>query len=458
MEFIGREEELNRLKRAYFTDEYEGILVYGRRRIGKSELIKESYKTEKCKVVYYECVKVSEESNTRAFSDVIGRVFGFPSPAFSSFGDAVEFLFNRSLNEKIILVLDEYPYLREKIQGCDSIFQSIIDRYAMNCKMKLILCGSYADIMEKLIAEDNPLYKRLGLSLNVKQMDYYESAMFYPAFSNEDKVRIYSVFGGIPYYNRFVDGSKSVKENIIELVASKNARFENAPMTSLETEVSKITNANETFLAIARGKVKFSDILNSSHVSSSPALDDTLRKLILMDVVKKEYPVNDETEKKSLYSISDRLSRFYYKYIFPRLSYFSTMRAEDFYEEFIERDFEAKYVPKEFEEVAKQYLVRKNVAGEIKPPLYKVGKYYYDDAKKKKHGEFDVVTLNKDGYDFYEVKFTSSPIGENVINEEIRQLNEMGLRYNRVGFVSKSGFAISDKKDYVLITLDELYR
>lgn len=457
MEFIGRKEELKKLKRAYSTKEYEGILVYGKRRIGKSELIKESYKTEKCKVVYYECVKVSEESNTHALSEVIGKVFGLPTPAFSSFGDAVEFLFKSSVKEKIILVLDEYPYLREKMQGCDSIFQRIIDTYAMSCQMKLILCGSYVDIMEKLIAEDNPLYKRIGTTLNVKQMDYYESAMFYPNFSNEDKVKIYSVFGGLPYYNKYIDDSKTVKENIIELVASKGARFENDPLTALETEVSKMTNANEAFLAIARGKVKFSDILNSSHVSSSPALDDTLRKLILMDVVKKEYPINDETEKKSLYSISDRMSRFYYRYIFPRMSYFSTMRAEDFYEEFIEKDFETQFVPKEFEEIAKQYLIRKNLEGQIKPPLYKVGKYYYDDAKRKKNGEFDVVTLSKDGYDFYEVKFTVAPIGDGVINEEIRQLSEIGIKYNRIGFVSRSGFVVSDVKDLILLTIKELY-
>lgn len=456
MEFIGRKEELKKLKQAYSSDEYEGILIYGRRRIGKSELIKESYKSENCKVIYYECIKVSEESNTCSFSAVIGNVFNLPTPSFSSFAKAVEFLFKQSINEKIILVLDEYPYLREKIQGCDSIFQKIIDTYAFNCKMKLILCGSYVDIMEKLIAEDNPLYKRISIALNIKQMDYYESAMFYPRFSNEDKVKIYSVFGGLPYYNRFIDDSKTVKENIIELVASKGARFENDPMTSLETEISKMTNANETFLSIAKGKVKFNDILNSSHVSSSPTLDDTLKRLILMDVIKKEYPINDETEKKSLYSISDRMSRFFYRYIFPRMSYFSIMKAEDFYDEFIEKDFETQFVPKEFEEITKQYLIRKNKAGLIKPPLYKVGKYYYD-AKKKKNGEFDVVTLNKNGYDFYEVKFTNAPIGDSVVNEEIKQLNEIGLKYNRIGFVSKSGFSITDNNGYILITIDDIY-
>jgi len=458
MKFIGRQEELKMLKNIYDSESYEGVLVYGRRRIGKSELIKESYKNEKCKVFYYECLKVAEESNTMSFSEVIGKVLNIPTPYFRRFNEALDYLFNLSLNEKIIVVIDEYPYLREKIDGCDSMFQQVIDTYAMNSKLKLILCGSYIDVMHSLIAEDNPLHKRLGLNLNIIQMDYYESAMFYPNLSNEDKVKIYSVFGGIPYYNKFIDDTKSVKENILNLIASKCARFESDPEITLEKEISKMANANETFLAIAKGKAKFSDILNSSHVSSSPTLVDTLKKLILMDIIKKEYPINDETEKKSYYVINDRLSHFYYKYIYPKLSYFSTMNENDFYDEFISEDFESQYVPKEFEEIVKQYLVRKNKLGEIKPTLYNVGKYYYDDPKNKKNGEFDVVALNKNGYDFYEVKFTKDKINDSVVGEEIKQLSSVNIKYNKLGFVSKSGFEISNPENFILISIEELYR
>ena len=134
------------------------------------------------------------------------------------------------------------------------------------------------------------------------------------------------------------------------------------------------------------------------------------------------------------------------------------MRADDFYDEFIKQDFETQFVPKEFEEIAKQYFIRKNLAGQMIPPLYKVGKYYYDDAKKRKNGEFDVVTFSRNGYDFYEVKFTAAPIGDSVIHEEIRQLRDIGIVYNKIGFVSKSGFSVTDAKDYILITLDDLYR
>ena len=117
----------------------------------------------------------------------------------------------------MIFVLDEYPYIRENIKGLDSIFQSLVDKYKDSSKLKLILLGSYVDVMKSLLEKSNPLYGRADLVIDLQQMDYYDSSLFYPAFSEEDKVRIYSVFGGIPYYNRLVDDSKSVKENIIDL-------------------------------------------------------------------------------------------------------------------------------------------------------------------------------------------------------------------------------------------------
>ena len=136
-------------------------------------------------------------------------------------------------------------------------------------------------------------------------------------YKRQDRVRIYSVFGGIPYYNRLVDDSKSVKENIIELIASPGARLENEVSMYLNSEISKIVNVNEVFEALAKGYHKYSDILSQSHVSSGPTLVDVLDKLMKMEVVIKTSPINDKNNKrKTGYYISDNLSLFYYKYIF----------------------------------------------------------------------------------------------------------------------------------------------
>jgi AAA+ ATPase superfamily predicted ATPase len=199
--------------------------------------------------------------------------------------EIVDYIFKLSKEESIVFVLDEYPYLRENVKGLDSIIQALVDKYREDSKLKLIVLGSYVEVMKSLLKESNPLYGRTDLVIDLKQMDYYESALFYPNMACEDKVRIYSVFGGVPYYNRLVDDKKSVKENVIELVASPGARLENEVSTCLNAEISKIVNANEVFDALARGFSKYSDILSQSHVSSSPTLADVLDKLMKMEVV-----------------------------------------------------------------------------------------------------------------------------------------------------------------------------
>ena len=158
----------------------------------------------------------------------------------------------------------------------------------------------YFDIMKSLLEHSNPLFGRIDLVIDLKQMDYYESSLFYPEMTDEDKVRIYSVFGGIPYFNRLVDDRKSVMENIIDLIASPGARLENEVSMYLNAEISKIVNANEVFEALARGFSRYSDILSQSHVSSGPTLVDVLEKLISMEVVEKKTPINDEHNKKKL--------------------------------------------------------------------------------------------------------------------------------------------------------------
>ena len=289
-------------------------------------------------------------------------------------------------------------------------------------------------------------------------MDYYESSFFYPNYSAEDKVRIYSVFGGIPYYNRLIDDSKSVKENILSLIASPGARLENEVSMYLNAELSKIVNANEVFEALARGFSKYSDILSQSHVSSGPTLVDVLDKLISMEVVVKTAPINDSANKKKIgYYICDNLSLFYYRYIFRYSSQMNIMDSEVFYKKYIEKDFEEYFVPHVFENICRQYLVRKNKAGEIEPVIENIGKYYYDNPTERTNGEFDIVTEDERGYAFYEVKFRKKPVSDEMINEEIKQVKATGLDCYKYVFFSRSGFNCEKRENVALIAIEEIF-
>jgi hypothetical protein len=456
--FYGREVQKKQIHQMISSDTQMVSLVYGRRRIGKSELIKQCLRESEVRSIYYECKQTTEWNNVNSLSEIVSEVLGFPKLAFSSIEEVLSFIFEQANSEKMILVLDEYPYIREEVKGLDSILQNLIDRNRDCCRLKLIVCGSYVDTMKALLATQNPLYGRVDLTIELKPMDYFESAYFYQNFSDEDKVRLYSVFGGVPYYNRLINEKKSVRENIIELIASPGARLENEVSMYLNSEISRITNANEVFETLAKGYSKYKDILNQSHVSSGPALVDVLEKLMRMDVVKKEAPINEpNNKKKSGYFISDNLSLFYYKYIFRNISRMNIMNPDAFYDRYIEEDFETQYVPHAFEELCKQYLIRKNRAGGMEEPFDAIGKFYYDDPVNQKNGEFDIVTHDDRGYVFYEAKFRKEPIDEKQIQTEIAQVDQTGLQCYKYGFISRAGFSCESREHLVLIELKELY-
>ncbi len=458
MKFHGRKNEQKLLDKLFNAPGMQTCVIYGRRRVGKSELIKQALSTRSEKCLYYECKQTTEMNNVESLSGIMAEVFGFPRPAFEDMEALLDLIFKMAIKEPFILVLDEYPYLRSTMKGLDSILQSLIDRYRESSQLKLILCGSYIDVMKALLDSADPLYGRIDRTIELKTMDYKEAAEFYPEFSNEDKVRLYCVFGGIPYYNRLIDPSMSVRDNIMELIASPGARLENEVPMYLRSEINKITNANEVIEALARGYSRFSDILSQSHVSSGPTLVDVLDKLVRMEVVKKVSPINDENNKrKTGYYISDHLSSFYYRYCFRFSSQLRLMDPEVFYDRYIKDDFENNFVPHGFETICTQYLIAQNRAGLMEEPFERIGRYWYDDPVTRTNGEFDIVTADRKGYIFYEAKFRREPMDQRMIDEEILQVKRTGLNCYRYGFISRSGFSDVSGEGLILRDLRDLY-
>lgn len=458
MTFYGREQQQKKMDRLLSKSGMQAALIYGRRRVGKSELIKQCLKKTDTRQLYYECKQTTEMNNVESLCALISEQLRLPTLGFSNIELVLDYLFRRSEQEDLILVLDEYPYLRETVKGMDSVLQSLIDRHKDKGALKLVICGSYVDTMKSLLVRENPLYGRMDLVIDLEPMDYYESALFYPAYSSEDRVRLYSVFGGIPYYNRQIDSSLTVRENIQELISAPGSRLENEVSMYLKSEISKISNANEVFEALAKGFSKYSDLLSQSHVTSGPTLIDVLEKLISMQVVEKQAPINDEdNRRKSGYFIVDNLSLFYYRYIFRFLSQRNVLDEDVFYDRYINEDFETQYVPRIFETVCRQYLIRQNRAGKIEPAFDRIGKYYYDDPKTRTNGEFDTVTEDPQGYIFYESKFRKDPLTPAMIHEEIKQVQATGLNCYKYGFFSRSGFQCDPTERMIFIPLDDLY-
>ena len=460
MAFYAREKELSILRDFFAYDGFRGAIVYGRRRIGKSALIKESFKRfgPEVSVVYYQCVRDNLAGNVARLTQSIEAALGLSHLHFDDFEQAVGFLFEQSRNTPIWLAIDEYPFLSMQDGSLDSQLQRLIDTYDDNSNLKLILSGSSVAMMERILSEDNPLYRRFRLALRLEEMDYYDAAKFMEGFSDEDKIRLYAAFGGSPYFLQDLNHNQSVSGNIKRLLTDNFLSLQTEVETNLSNEVGKIENANAVFQAIASGAFHFNDILGKTHLVNSTVLSQVLDKLQVLGLVVKTAPINDpRNKKKSGYRIKDKISRFYYRYLFPNQSANQWLEPDVFYAQFIEKDFELSLVPHCFEEVGRQFLARRNNHGLVKPLLLDLGTLWYDDPIHKRNGEFDVVGRSDKDFYFLECKFISAPVTDQIILQEAQQVADAGYGGARLAFLSRSGYSLQQSYPYDLFTLKDIF-
>ena len=459
--FIGREREIEELKGAYASDRFESILIYGRRRVGKSEIIKESLKDEKECIIHFECSRTSIGENLKELTMLTTERLSLPDITFQSFFAYLSFVFQKARERKIILVLDEFSFLLEKDMNIESDLARAIDLYKNDSQLKIVLCGSYVNLMEKLLEATSHSFGRFTHVLCIRPFDYYDSAKFYANFTKEEKVIAYSVFGGIAYFNSLIDPRKSVYENIYDLILRKDSLLEMELSYMILAETNKISNLNLLIKSIADGYNKYADIVAVLKQSIGYRPEYLLKKLIDMDIIETVVPINDKNNRKrTFYEFKDNLMDFYYRFVFGSRYSFLRDNPALFFEKTVKDTFFEKYLPSKFEKISKEFLIRKNLLGEIDPPFMDIGTYSFNDKAKKINRQFDLVTWDEKGYVSYECKYKNALINKAVIEEETRQTTSLeDIAFYKLGFISKSGFADDiDKKKYNCFSLDEFYR
>ena len=220
--FIGRDNELKGLSEKLNNDRFESILIYGRRRIGKTELIKEAIKNLNCVSVYFECKLSLLNENLIDFNNEVNRVLNCDF-RFDSFKKILKFLFDYSRKEKIVLVIDEFPYLLQSKALIISDIRDLIDEYCMNSKMKIILSGSLVQVMKNLNDSSSETYGRFTSIIPLTAFDYFDSSKFYDNYSDEEKILMYSVFGGVAFFNSLIDSSLTALDNIKKIILNNNS-------------------------------------------------------------------------------------------------------------------------------------------------------------------------------------------------------------------------------------------
>lgn len=452
--FVGREEELKKLK-SLLDLPSASVMIYGKRKVGKTTLIKEVLKSSLDKVVYYECLRAPMEDNVKGFVAMLIREKIIPSEiSFASFTDIFSYL--NSLDGTFNIVIDEYPYLKSfaNAETVDSMFQSIIDNNLIN--IRLFVSGSHIDMMKDLLEEGNALYGRFTMTLCLKELDYKTASEFYKSKSAYDKIAMYSVFGGSPYINIALDETKTLKENIIATILNPMSYVYNYARNLLISDYAKALHAERIFHAISNGKKRYSDIESHLNLKTNGNLSKQLSPLEDMEIIAKVYPINKpDDSKKASYEVRDNLLRFYYTFIYKNKSALQMLGAEAFYEEYIEKSI-VTFISHRFEEIARIYfslcVKNRKLRG-----ISNIGTFYYDDSVTRTNGEFDVVLERKGTYDIYEVKYYTSPLGAKEMYNEVQQINNIkGLKVGKIGFISTSGFEKAPE-EYDCINAEELY-
>ena len=452
--FFAREKELSLIDEL-LQKKSGSAMIYGKRKVGKTTLLTHAMSKSKDKTVYYECLKSTMEENIEGFVKVLVREGVIPVPlAFRSFTDVFEYL--NTLDGTYNVIIDEYPYLKEltKPETVDSVFQAVIDNHIKN--IRLFISGSHVGMMKDMLEEKNALYGRYSLTLQMKELNYREAAMFYPQKSVYEKAGLYAVFGGSPYVNEFIDPEKSLKENIISTILNESNPVYQYAEHLLISDFTNAIGAERIISAIANGKQKYSEIERKLGMKNDGLLSKQLAPLLRMGIVTKTFPINKpDDNKKCAYEVNDNLLRFYYSYVYKNKSALRVLGPEAFYDEYVEQSL-VTFISHRFEEIVRTYFSLRAKSGNLKG-VTNIGMYYYDDSETKTNGEFDVVLERRGIYDIYEVKYCSSPLGTDEMKKEEEQIKKIkGLKIGKIGFASISGFDAA-QKEFELVTGDELY-
>lgn len=451
--FIARKKELEQLSAELNASRKATVLVYGKRRIGKSTLIGEAMKTFDGTVVSYLCAQSTLSGNLDMFTACLCEALGLPAISFRSFADAFAFL--GSQQREILVVIDEYQYLKAagKRGEVDSYFQAIVDALPRN--VKLVLCGSYVTVMRELLEEENPLFGRFTCVIHLMEMDYYDASLFFPKLSSRRKLELYAAFGGSPYVLSLIDPALSLKDNICKLLLPETGTLRIYIESVMLKEVQKAYDVR-ILEALSNGKKKYSEIAAWLGADGNGLLDKQLKSLQSMETIEKTAPINKQNDKKKqFYSISDNLLRLYFAFIFNRTGAIARIGERAFYDAHMSAGVE-EFVSRRFEGIVRQFFSRRVSSGKLRD-VQDIGTYWYDNPEEKANGEFDCVLKRSEGYDVFECKFYKRPMTQAECERELEQVARLkALPVRTAGFVCSAGFTF-ENSDLALISGDDLF-
>ena len=444
--FIGREKELTQLDKLYKSDKFEFAVIYGRRRVGKTELINKFIDGKDS--IFFTGIETNAKQNLENFSKSILE-FGTgieTNTIFASFQDAIEYVFKLSKNKRIILCIDEYPYVARASKSLASTLQLLIDKYKDNSKLMLILCGSSMSYMEDhVLAYKAPLYGRRTAQFKILPFEFSEVCAYLKNFNATDKALVYGIVGGTPQYLLQINENLSIEDNIRNLYLNPSSAIYEEPVNLLKQEVREPAIYNAIITAIASGASKISEISNKVDEETS-VCSSYIKNLLSLGIIKKETPYGEKSERKTIYSIEDNMFRFWYRFVPSNISIISR-GIEDLAYSRIEPQL-SDYMGAVFEEICKQYLWDLLLHGNSPVEFTSLGRWWGANSKTKQQEEIDIMgCADKDTALFGECKWTNEKVDLGILEKLIYRSELFNYRNKHYYVFAKNGFtsACTDK-------------
>ena len=437
--FVNRTSELALLEKHYHSKRAELYVLYGRRRVGKTELL--AHFCEGKRHVFFVADQVPEQTLRANLSGAINEVIfgaGKVSAVYNTWDDLFGALAGQAQSERFIVVLDEFPYLVAAHPPLGSILQRIWDHSLKNSQIMLILNGSYIGMMEEtILGYQAPLYGRRTAQYLLEPLDFLDARQFFLPYDPEESLRTYAVYGGTPAYLQTIDPNISLETNILEGILQRGSVLYDEVRFVLQQELREPRNYFAVMQAIASGNTRQNEIKLAAGLENIAPYLETLRKLHLIE---RSVPVTETQPHKSrrgIYRLKDHFARFWFRFVLPNRSQLERGAGRIVYESAIRPELD-HFTSMIFEQVCYQYFWRKGLAGELPFVPQKIGGWW------KANQEVDLVLLSEDQMMMVECKWSNRPVGTDIFRnlesktkDVMRDAGQGAVLY---GLCSRSGF------------------
>lgn len=413
-QFVDRELEMETLQNEYERDGSALVVLYGRRRVGKTTLISEFIKDKKA--LFFLASEEAEAQNRNAFKEKAAEFIDsdlLRSADVKSWDVLFKSIMDTVFDSKPVIVLDEFQYLGKANPAFPSIFQRIWEEILKDKSVMIILCGSLISMMEsQTLAYGSPLYGRRTAQIRLKQIPFGYYHEFFPCRSRKELIEMYSVTGGVPKYIELFSESKDIYSAIQKCVLNRSGYLYDEPHFLLQQEVSEVGSYFSIIKAIAAGNSKLSAISSILEIKST-SLTKYLKTLIDLDILEREVPIteeNPEKSKKGLYKIKDNYLRFWFAFVYPNMSFIESGHSRIVMNK-IKKSLVKNHIAFVYEDVCKERMWELNAEDAWPFNFTKLGRYW--DSK----DEIDIVALDPEGKNLIlgECKYWTEPVGVSVL-------------------------------------------